>query len=209
MDKKHETEVKELRGRSGELRCSGCKCNHPISAFGVKRSIKRGYQTLCRVAMAKAQAKHYEANKAVILEKRAKHYTKNSAAILEKQARYGKTDKGRAVKAKYAAKLKEQAFNIIGHTCAHGHLGGCEGPLTIDHIVPVIRRRRTGYTSSAPGIYRWIVDNPEDAYKRLQPLCARHQLAKGDMPDDEARAKWAARHPLTQGMYDGIIDKVA
>lgn len=38
-----------------ELRCSGCKTTHPVSAFGVNRSKRRRYQTVCRESIAKHQ----------------------------------------------------------------------------------------------------------------------------------------------------------
>lgn len=65
-----------------------------------------------------------------------------------------------------------------------------------DHIVPVKRRRATGYASGGYHLNRWIVDNPKEAKKKLQCLCERHNCFKSDMPEDEARAKWIARYPL-------------
>lgn len=42
-----------------------------------------------------------------------------------------------------------------GRGCAHAHLGGCSGPLTVDHVIP--GSRMGGY----------------------QPLCRRHNSMKG------------------------------
>lgn len=93
-----------------------------------------------------------------------------------------------------ATTISAQAWEIIGCDCMWRDLGGCEGSMHRDHIIPPKRRHKTGYTSAGLPLARWILAHPAEAKQRLQPLCQRHNCFKGDLPNDEAWAKWAAKY---------------
>lgn len=169
---------KEMEQTTEELWCSACQCRHPVEAFGVDRASRRGYQKMCR----EGKAKYRQSDKGKATE-----------------AKYRQSDNGRAVRNKihreYRADTNERAWAVIGITCAWSDLGGCCEAMCKDHIVPVLRRRSTGYTSHGYHLNRWIVDHPTEAKKRIQCLCEVHNYFKNDMPEDEARAKWIAKYP--------------
>lgn len=177
-----------------ELYCSGCKCTHPVSAFGVNRSRKSGHQSVCRASMAKYNRSERHRTACVNYDR-----SERGRMVI---AEYRRSEHGRAVRNKAAANhranLDERAWAIIGKTCAWSDLGGCSDLMVKDHTVPVKRRRTAGYTSYGSNLNQWIVDNPEEAKKRLQGLCERHNNFKADMPEDEARSKWMSRYPLLQ-----------
>lgn len=188
-----ETEVKELW-------CSGCLCKHPVSAFGVNRSTKRGYQTACRAAQAKYNWKHYAENRQAILERVAAYQRtgKGGAVHAKANAKYHVANRQaiRERHAKYQAELRRQAFEIIGNVCAWELLGGCQGELEADHIVPVKRRHKTGYTSHSTPLYLWIGDNRTEAKKLCQPLCNSHNCFKNDQSEVDAQAAWVKKYPV-------------
>lgn len=197
--------MEQVQTSTTELWCSGCQCTHPVSAFGVNRSNSRGYQTTCRMAQAKyrhtdkgraavakykrspegraANAKHYAANREAVLEQKVKHYATNREAKLERVA-------------KYQAELRRKTFEIIGDVCSWSLLGGCAGELEADHLIPVKRRHKVGYTSAGIPLYRWIVQNPAEAKKRLQPLCNCHNCFKNDRSEVDAQAAWVKKNPV-------------
>jgi len=90
----------------------------------------------------------------------------------------------------YARATVRRVRSILGEHCAWSDLGGCEGDLEVDHIVPPGLRRHTGYTSHGHALNCWIVNNPELAKLRLQSLCNEHNRFKSNRPNHEARALW-------------------
>ncbi|MDL1888120.1 hypothetical protein FBQ96_00810 [Nitrospirales bacterium NOB] len=161
----------------------------------------------------KAEDKYNTTEKGKARNARYKLSEKGRAVHAKSVAKYLQSDKGRitrkAYDARYHANMNERAWAIIGKTCAWAELGGCSELMAKDHIVPVKRRHKSGYSSFGYALTRWIVDNPAEAKKKVQCLCEVHNWFKNDMPDDEARAKWAARHPLTQEMFEEIVEDVA
>lgn len=86
-----------------------------------------------------------------------------------------------------------RALSIVSasQVCTWSHLGGCDGDLEIDHIVPVLRRTKKGYASHGHSLVSWILNNPtHPKLKGLQLLCNEHNRFKGDLPEIEAKIRW-------------------
>jgi hypothetical protein len=145
-----------------------------------------------RESILAQKRKYYREKHETIREYKARYYRDNHETILEQKKKYYHENRDELRERRRTNRCK--ALAIIGEVCAWSQLGGCGGSIEIDHIIPVKHHRRYGYASHGNSLERWVVHHPEEAKKRLQPLCNCHNCFKSNMPDDVARAKWIAKH---------------
>ena len=66
--------------------------------------------------------------------------------------------------------LDRDIKRMLASPCAHAHLGDCDGPIHLDHIIPIARGGR-------------------HAVGNMQPLCRRHNTSKQDRFEVEVKAR--------------------
>lgn len=132
-----------------------------------------------------AQAKYYAEHRAEIRVRQAEHYAKNRTEIRVRHAKYQRSPQGKTAKAKSAAKVRATALTILGGRCVWT---GTTTDLQVDHIRPLYRRRKTGYSYSGHCLNLWIVKHPMQARERLQLLCADANNFKDTRDNEESKA---------------------
>lgn len=153
------------------------KKNTAISVF------KRGHSQFCRLCRSNYDAKHYEKNKEKLKAQKKGYRDKHRKEIRARDARWYKKHKeernilSRRLSPIYGRGLKEKVCLHYGKgeilcQCVGCHVRHIE-LLTIDHIVPIGRRRKRRTSVS---LYLWLIK--KNFPKGYQILCGSCNLAK-------------------------------
>ena len=85
-------------------RCSHCKQNKLVEAFGKNKAMKDGYQNQCKTC----RSKHHWLNRDRLNRKCRKWYQANKKRVYLWNRAYDKTDKGRQVKADSQSRYRDK-----------------------------------------------------------------------------------------------------
>jgi hypothetical protein len=147
-------------------RCSRCKTEKPVGAFGSNAAKRDGLQDACRECRRVDCGRYRVANR-------------EKLAAADREYAKANPEKGAARSARYYSRLKAQIFGRYGDRCA---CCGATDNLSVDHINgdgPTQRREALGrsYDSgSTEPLYRWLVANGFPP--GFQTLCRRCNASK-------------------------------
>ena len=88
----------------------------------------------------------------------------------ERERRYSSARRARIAEVSVTVVTDRDIERILARPCTHAHLGDCDGPMNLDHIIPLARGGR-------------------HAVGNLQPLCRRHNVSKRHRLEVEVKAR--------------------